>query len=122
MPMEKLSRRQVLEIYAAEGTLQQIGERFNITASHAGYIKRGMSHGAVTGAQPAASTRKVLSADLIQQIKAHKGTVRAASIELDVAGTTIKKYRGRTGPRACATQSRDSAGRFVNTKEGLRCL
>lgn len=90
---EKLTKKQVLEIYAAKGTLQEIGQKYDLSPAHVGCIKRGVSHGAVTGHKLPASTRKVLSAELITQIKQHEGTVKAAAKELGVAESTIKKYR-----------------------------
>lgn len=95
--MEKLSKQQVLNIYNAEGTLQQIGQKYNLSPAHVGCIKRGTSHGAVTGAARAESTRVVISEEMIRRIAEHTGTVRAAAVELGVAESTIKKYRPRQG-------------------------
>jgi hypothetical protein len=109
MPKSKLSKRQVREIYAAAGTLQEIGYTYNVCPSHVGCIKRGMSHGDVTGAPIAPSTRKVLSAETIAAIKEHTGTILGAAKELGVCHSTIKKYRKKSYKR---TPSRDDKGRF----------
>lgn len=109
--MEKLSRKQVLDIYHAKGTLQEVGSRFNVSPAHVGCIKRGMSHGAVTGAKPAENKRKVLSPELILKIAEHTGTVIAAAQELDVSTATIKKYRG-SKPRPLSP--RTATGQFTH--------
>lgn len=111
---EILTKKQVLDIYHAIGTLQEVGLRFNISPAHVGCIKRGMSHGAVTGAPIAESKRKVLSAELILAIKQHTGTVRAAAQELDVAESTIKKYRGLMPRKALGRLTRNKAGQFTH--------
>ena len=112
--MEKLSRKQVLDIYHALGTLQEVGARFNISPAHVGCIKRGVSHGAVTGASVAENKRKVLSADLIRKITEHTGTVRAAAQEFGVAESTIKKYRGLMPRKALGRLTRNKAGQFTH--------
>jgi hypothetical protein len=109
--METLSRQKVLDIYHAEGTLQQIGQKYNLSPAHVGCIKRGTSHAAVTGAVRAESKRIVLSDETIRRIAEHTGTVRAAAAELGVAESTIKKYRPRQG-RAIV---RNGRGEFVGS-------
>lgn len=114
--MEKLTKKQVLDAYNAHGTLQEVGQRLNISPAHVGCIKRGMSHSSVTGAVQKVSTRKVLSADLIQKITEHTGTVREAAQEFDVAESTIKKYRGLKPRPLAEYMVRDKAGHFIGRR------
>lgn len=111
---EKLTKKRVLEIYHEPGTLMQVGHKFNISPAHVGCIKRGTSHGAVTGAPVAESKRKVLSDELILAISQHTGTVRAAAREFDVAESTIKKYRGLKPRPMSDYVLRDDAGHFTS--------
>ena len=91
--MEKLTKKQVMDAYEAEGTLQEIGYRLNISPAHVGCIKRGVSHRDVTGATPPTTSRKVLSEETIRKIAEHTGTVRAVAAEMGIAESTVKKYR-----------------------------
>jgi len=107
--MKKLSKQQVLDIYNAVGTLQEIGHVYGISPARVGCIKRGVSHRAVTGITSTVSTRIVLSEELIYKIAEYSGTTHTAAKVFGVSETTIKKYR------LCHTSIsvRNAAGQFV---------
>lgn len=98
-----LTKKEVLAIYVAEGTLKEIAQRYSSSLVHVSRIKRGVVHREITKTvtREARKNYKSLRSTLklpeerVREIEAHTESVRRVAKALGLAPCTVHKYRKR---------------------------
>jgi DNA invertase Pin-like site-specific DNA recombinase len=98
-----LTKKEVIAIYTAEGTLREIADTHGTSLAHVGRIKRGDIYREITSILPCTPSKNYralrsssrLTVERIREIENCTYSVRVAAKALGVSRCTIQRYRNR---------------------------
>lgn len=103
-----LTKKEVIEIYTAEGTLREIAATHGASLAHVGRIKRGDIYREITNIVPCTPRKNYqslrsasrLTVERIREIENCTDSVRLAAKALGVSRCTVQRYRKRARERS----------------------